>query len=400
MNLDELKDNALRASIIKFDGGINDYKSETIKSAAALMWLILYERNHNSIDIKVHTRILHHLRNVVTGGREPCLDVQHYWSYPILACGIYLAKKTPIIWNELTEEEKAKFNILMTGFAITSNYISNDFNHYRTGLNLKGNVDKHWNPNYKLSLVIPIIISAHYFGGSDELDNLLVNFNYDSFIQQCEAFNFTNITNLWKRESFYREGTLIPGVKEMLSESRNVYIIDKTNIFDGGKGVGALIPYKYNGFKADEYGVVKKLLENCYGGGPVLSVVGDNGDGTYDAYILGGLTSPVEGQEGMFKEFNGVDSFGTRSDAHYCAIDFTMIVFFLATLKEMNIWNETLDVETYQKVCIGNIDLIFKFEKGYLGGSNGKQHISKEHNLFGYLFAKDCWNRYFIINEV
>ena len=381
---------AFNSPTIRYHGSKDEYKPEAMRSSSALMWLILYERQ-NPISSSVHTRILQHLRNVIVGGKEPCIDAQHYWSYPLLTSCICLAKHTPLIWCEFTDEEKEKFDLLMTGFAVISNYISNDKNHYRTGLNLKGNVYKHWNPNYKLSLVAPIIACAHYFGGDDELDDVLVNFDYDTFMQKCHSFGFKNIIDVWGRETTTYNGTVVPGAKEMLTTKGNAYIVERQNVFDGGKGYGALIPYVYAKHRATDYVVVEKLLTDCYSGGEVISRFGDNGDDTYDAYILHGVDSPVQGMDGMFKEFNGVDSLGVRSDAHYCELDFIMVVYLLATLKELGVWDETLDAELYKKVCVGNTDLIFKLEQGYQSCSNGKQHISKENNLYGYEFAKAYW---------
>lgn len=388
----KIKAIAFNAPNVRFSGSDNEYKLDIMRSASALIYLML-EARQKELDSTIHTRIVQNLKNIIIGGKEPCIDAQHYWSYPLVTSCICLAKLTPLIWCEFTDEEKEKFDTLMTGFAVMSNYISNDKNHYKTGLNLKGDVYKHWNPNYKLSLVIPIIACGHYFGGNDELDDILINFDYDEFIAKCTKFGFKNILDLWTRETAIIDNIEVPGVKEMLLNKGNAYVVEKNNVFDGGKGYGVHIPYLYNKARATDYAIVDKLLNECYNGGPVCSQIGDESD--YDAYILGGLISPVEGMTGMFKEFNGVDAYGVRSDAHYCALDFTMVVYMLATLKELGVWDETLDSELYQKICVGNTDLIFKLETGYMSNSNGKQHIVKENNLFGYEFAKDYWLNHF-----
>ena len=66
----------------------------------------------------------------------------------------------------LQDTEKNKIDILMKCLTVITAFISNDENNYRTGVGLRGDVQKNWNPNIRVSLVSPIVFCADYFGGS------------------------------------------------------------------------------------------------------------------------------------------------------------------------------------------------------------------------------------------
>lgn len=384
---------ALETPITRFNGVREESQYRHTQSASALFYLIMYERKNGKVG-PVHTRILQHLRNMIVGGREPCMDCNHYWAYPIIASSIALAKATPSVWEELLEDEIERLDILMEAFTIISNFIANDANKYFTGLALRGDVYKGWNPNYRISLVTPIVMASTYFGGADAVDKLLVEFDYDDFISRLETFGFKNMLDVWTTPDFEHVDEIRPGAKKLLTEGGIAYIRHDSNVFEGGRGVGAKVPFLYNGNRADDVAIVNTLIDYCYSGGPVFSHTEDNGDGTYDAYILDGSESPVEGVEGMMLEFNGNDRQGLRSDAWFCELDFSMLVSVVITLRELGIWNEANFSETYGKMYVGNTDLIYKLEHGYVSHSLGQQHTVFEDNIIGYPMMKELWETY------
>lgn len=385
---------AMNTPILRYSGFKQEMRPEIFQSACALFYLII-EGRKNGFENRVKTRVTQHLRNVIVGGREPCMDCQHYWHYPILAASITLAKNTPEIWNEFAQEEVQKFDTLMECFVYITNFIANDNNEYRTGLKLRGDVYKHWNPNFKISLVSPIVFCSIYFGGSVILDNMLENFDYDRMIAKLEAFGFKNIIEIWSTPDFQHNGQIFAGAKSLMINGGQAYICDQGNVFKGGSGVGVKVPFFYRNYAADDISLVNYLLENCYDGGAVFSHTEDDGTGAYDAYIVDGSISPVEGQLGLMTEFNGTDKDGIRSDGLYCMIDFNMVIAIITALKELGIWSENTYPYTYSLVKVGNTDLIYKLEKGYMSYSLGTQRIIKENNTIGYPMMKEIWQEYF-----
>lgn len=386
---------AYNTKVLRFVGDHGEQTMDKMQSANAFLFLVMDERKYGKRE-PYHKRIVAHLKNILIGGNEPCIDAVQYWSYPAVVCAITLCKHTPEIWIELSENEIARADFLMTAFAVMSNYISNDSNDYRTGIGLKGDVWKERTANFKFPFVTPIVAAVHYFGSADAIDKLLVNFDYDSFIDKAKTFGFTNLIKIWTTPSFEVNGITYPGAKELLTEAGNAFIISATsydngNIYRGGSGLGVKIPYLYQGYRADDIGIVNYLLEYNHSGGAAVSRVGDEGDGMYTCYTIDGSNSSVEGSDGMMIEYNHNDPGGLRSDGHYCAMDFNMEIALLSLVTELGVWSGYDNAEVYNKVYVGNVDHIHKLEVGYYSKRMGMRKVEQEHNLMGYYFTKVIW---------
>lgn len=387
-------ENALNIPILRYSGKQTEMRPNIFQSVSALFYLLINGRK-NGFQNRVKTRVLQHLRNIIVGGREPCVDCQHYWHYPTLAASITLAKNTPEIWEQFSDEEIERFDTLMECFLYITNFIANDQNDYNTGISLRGDVSKRWNPNFKISLISPIIFCSIYFGGSVEVDNMLENFDYDTLLSKLTQFGFRNIIDVWTTPDFKHNGETFPGAKKLLTDGGQAYIKDNGNVFKGGNGVGVKVPFICQNYASDDMGLINYLLKDCYNGGAVFSHTEDDGTGEYDAYIIDGTVSPVEGQLGMFTEFNGKDMDGIRSDAFYCMIDFNMVIAILMTLKELRLWSESLYSHTYSLISVGNTDLVYKLEHGYMSHSLGIQRTIIENDIMGYPMMKEIWETYF-----
>lgn len=385
---------AMNTPLLRYSGYKYEARPEIFRSACALFYLLI-EGRKNGFKSRVKTRALQHLRNVITGGREPCMDCQHYWHYPIVAAAITLAKNTTEIWDELSAEEIARLDILMECFVYITNFIANDKNGYKTGIALRGNVDKNWNPNFRISLIAPIFFSSVYFGGSDVIDGMLEKFDFDRVMSRLEQYGFKNIIEVWSTPDFEYNGQVLPGAKSLMTNGGQAYVRISGNVYKGGSGVGVKEPFLYRGYSADDIGLINVLVENCYSGGAVFSHTEDIGDGTYDAYILDESVSPVESLNGLMLEFNGKDKSGIRSDAWYCMIDFNMVAAILTAIKELGLWSESDYPTLASLIKVGNADLIYKLERGYVSYSNGRQYTVKENNIIGYPMMKDIWTTYF-----
>ena len=64
---------------------------------------------------RLHEGIAHseHLRNVISGGKEPMCSNGPYWAHAILPIGIYMCKIRRQFGTELTAEEVEKLDLLM-----------------------------------------------------------------------------------------------------------------------------------------------------------------------------------------------------------------------------------------------------------------------------------------------
>jgi hypothetical protein len=123
--------------------------------------------------------------------------------------------------------------------ALSSNFMMNDANEYKTGLSRNGNVSKNWSPNFRISLLGPIIAAARYFESEQSLNSLLFNYNYDYFISLMREYGFYNMLTVWERTEETVNGFTVPGVQTVL-DGGPAYIVehvdDYYNLYYGGEG--------------------------------------------------------------------------------------------------------------------------------------------------------------------
>ena len=164
-----------------------------------------------------------------------------------------MAKNSPGIWRELTQEEQQKAGLLMECLAIASNWGHNAGNNYRTGFDLLGNYGKDYNPNFKNASFVNYLNGVMYFG-AEELDEIYVNFDYDSYIARLKKAGFTNILAQWTNEDLFGVsiGEYMTYGGEVLFEQQGV----SSNMIAGttaGSGVGVKVPGPRRIFRAEPF---------------------------------------------------------------------------------------------------------------------------------------------------
>jgi hypothetical protein len=200
---------------------------------------------------------------------------------------------------------------------------------------------------------------------------------------------------LWTTDSpTLDDGTKAPTIKQLMEEGGEAYITDNfDNVLYANSGVGIKQAYSYR----DQIKVlpdVSKLVKFTYNGGEIKSKIDIDEDGTFDAYIADGTTSPEEGKEGMMTEFKqGTGAGAYRSSVRYCAVDFILATSLIATSKAIGYYDlVNQNEELYNKVVNGNNDLFYKAEHGYHGLGLTIRVETREDlcNAFGY----DIWKKY------
>jgi len=317
------------------------------------------------------------IRMLVSGGREPFCANGPYPAHADITNALALAKHTPEIWSQLTDDEIAKVDLLMKSFAISSNWGYNDCNDYKTGLSLMGNFDKLWNPNYRCAGLIPIMNCVIYFGSADEVNEIFTSFDYDTYMDELLDAKFTNIRTTWAKT----------GKDAMENGGDAPYL-------NGGTGAGVKQEFVYNGMPLSDIEGIFEDLVKCAYNGTVASSFGAKGTKAY-AYVLDGAVSPYEGRQGMMFEFNSMDAMGMRSDANYCVMSAGNIIPFLNNLKILRGWDGSTkqQKECEELIYVGTEDLIFKLQHGYRSYSKGIGIDGYENGHYsgGYGFFKDIW---------
>jgi|GEM_PF-2653986 len=405
---------AMAQTLTGYQTAGGDNGGSIFSASSAMLYLALEEHGNPSAG-KIRDQVLAHLRNLVSGGKEPYFDLEPYWNYVTVTAGIAVSRATPTIWDALSADEQARLDCVMRAFAYVLTLGTADANSYTTGPGLTGNFNKGWNPNYRLSNVTPMLFVTSYFGSAEAVNTLLQDFDFDRTMAEFKDFGFTRAYARWSTEPpQLANGKTAPSSKEFMENGGTAYLILRSDSSaqrlgyvagqPAGSGKGVRVEYKYGGYSLSQPDkIFNQLLENCYSGGKVINSYGTYADGSPKAYILNGGSSPVLGLDGMMLEFksgdggDGVHGGDIRSSCSYTSHDFIMVTAALAALRELGIYD--LEAEenaaVFRKVWVGNTDVIYKIETGYMSYSLGKGYESHESANNGYLLWKSWWNHHY-----
>ncbi len=394
----------------------NELQNAPMERAKAVFYLALVAHHdpetRTSGNTLVRERLVAQLRNFSTGGREPNANGSlSGWTHGSIACAITLAKRTPAVWSILTDEEIDRLDWIMRALAIAGHFSFDDDNHYLTGLGYEGNFNKNSNPNYREGYMGVIIAASLYFGPG-ELNEIFLDFDYDTYLAKFTEYGFTNILARWDHDNL---GSIL---------------MDGGPLSFGGKGLGNgagvrnLFTYRGVGLD-DPFGLFKKLADYMYGSDDTASAaVYPVSPLTFDGLTIGGtvysftnstVPSPHFGEPGMALELRAYQGTSQnpspRSSLSYAADGWNNSIATRATLEALGHWQgsgEAIaardDVEVRMRV--GSDDLIFKNVNGFVGwsGSNGgsqnlemkESFTDRTRNLAntGYFYNKDIWLHY------
>jgi hypothetical protein len=302
--------------------------------------------------------------------------------------GCFLLIKNSNLYDQFNAEEKEKIDFIMEVLLYGNVLLTRHGNAYRTGLDLMGNFFKGWGPNFKFSIYPQVVYGLTYFGGEDRANEMLVNFSFDAMLEKMQCLGFNAAYD------FYNARKEI--LKRIFEEGGEVFITNDGNEFYAGTGVGIKHPYKWE-FEYKRLNRTPKVLVKINHPKAVVSKVDVDEDGSFDAYILDGTTSPWEGQDGMFAEFdNGQPGIIGRSSLHYCFIDFMLETALIETCKFAGIWDIDAEGEEDAKslVLVGVNDLLYKAEHGYHSLVGTHRMDMHEMDAFNFIGLKNYWLQY------
>lgn len=382
---------------------------EAMKSATALYYMVLAEHmtpgvtvNVGGVDKKVADVAAAGIIELVSGGNEPRASAGHYWGHGVVASTMVLAKNTESIWNQVVKAGyEDEVDLLMECLAIAANWGYNTQNDYKTGFGLEFTLEKTANPNIRNAYLTCYLSAAIYFDengdmNGEELDEIFLAFNYDSYINRLTAAGFTNIKNAWSTVD--SEGTSIGYYMEN-GGSFSAFFGGEEKSAGTGKGVKLAFNYKDEEISdtyytsADLKEIFINMVKFTYSWA-VVSNFNIPADDSY-AYISGGLTSAWEGQMGMMREFAS----GKRSDAFYCYLGAANIAPLYANMKLLGYWdysNEKLMLQMDNRIYVGTQDLFFKLDNGYHSYTGKQTAFYNENTIVGSggKYVEDIFNNF------
>jgi len=381
------------------DGGFNDNRGEVFEESSSLLYMLLEIRHapcESEFTVKLKAKIVRSMKYFMSEeGVAPMFSLDPHWCYVPLSAFVLLARETPGIWNELTVLEQEKYDFLMMSLAYILSYGTSDKNCYTTGPGFRNPFHKYWNPNYRLSCVLPMIFIGKYLGGAEKMDEILHDFSYDATLARFRAYGWKNAIGEWTVTPPCFEGEQAPSQKETMENGGKTFYVDRDGNQVFGKGAGVRTPYRWYGATSDQIAeIVKNVFEFSYSGGKVISgrICTYNGV-TESAYILDGTKSPYEGLDGMMLELGRENRASTKYGRH----DFVMACATLSVFNELRMYDiETEGAEDglFRKLWVGNMDYLYKIEHGYMSFQNSSNPYNEacyEIDKSAHFLWKSWW---------
>jgi len=267
-----------------------------------------------------------------------------------------LAKNTPEVWSKFSDDEKKKFDTLVKALLVGSAYTSSDETNQpgATVTSIDGStVNRAWGAHYREGMT-GVVIGAVAFLGEKEAEEFLKNYNHAEFSEELQTAGLDNTHFIFTKKAREPESTapapeaIENAVKhyrffgQELTDSMNIYLETTRATYSGIVAAGL-----NNG-------------EGIDGGGKIVS---------------GADKLPNIGKHGQLAPFNGYDATGQASNADAAYTSFrpnTSTQIALIVAGKLDYSNADWKNHVLPAVNIGNEDLFFKLEHGYINFGGGK----------------------------
>jgi hypothetical protein len=314
-------------------------------------------------DQRADYRLLEQIRFSIQAGNEITANGGYCAQHERYITAMYaIARQTPHIWSQLSQDEIQRIDLLMKAGLISSAFTTSDFNPFILNATQEftidgdANLSREWNPNFREGMVGGVLAGIAYFSATGAARDILAKYSHSDFVAELRRLNLTNLT-----ETF--------SWKEVHSES---------GAPTGEQIESAVRGYRHRGLGLDDPMALYRLLTdntfgrlvNCglKGGGGI-----DAGDGGKAGVLLAGCESlPNRGRIGMLKEFDAFDVPGLRSSSLYSYDGFRCNLVNQIVLIVSGLWREgEIANACVDRIRIGAEDLWFKIDHGYANFAKG-----------------------------
>ena len=400
----------------------NDLQNAPMAAAKAIYFMALVAHRDPTATASdgtlVRDRLLSQFRSLITGGREPNANGSlSGWTHGSIAHAFALARHTPLVWTQLTDEERSRIEWLMRAMAIAAHFNFDDDNDYRTGVAYEGNFHKQANPNYR-EAYMGVLIAARLFFGAEELNTIFLSFDYAVYHAQFTEFGFSNVLARWDNAT---NGGLAGGEFGLRSVLENGGKARAGDVALGeGRGVRNRFTYQGVGLE-DPFALFKKLADYMYGPDDTEPGTPWSKDDTVTnelwsqgkrvAWTHADAISPFTGERGMALEFRAHQgsspNLRPRSSLKYVADGWNNSITTRATLQALGFWagsGERIHQrdEIEGRMHVGSEDFLFKAGAGYHAVHGGATlpmlSLSSDGgatlNAHGFDYNREIWQRF------
>lgn len=315
------------------------------------------------------------------------------WTHHVPAHALLLARRTPAVWAQLSDDEKARADLLMQALALAAHFCLDDDNDYYLLLDGYSLFHKSWNPNHVEGYVGAIISASLYFG-PDELNAFFKSFDFDRFVARLEAASFLNIKRCW---------TWNPAIRDLMMNGGSVAVPEKQVLARGvvTRGAGVRNDFTLNGDTLHQPWLLHRAQAVRLFSKAVRTRVNANAEFTSSLMnrVSAATESPWEGQMGMLHEFESTDWDGLRTSLGYAFEGAMIDIPTAVTLKLVGEWRPAEGGDMLERrMGVGMGDMLFKAREGYRSYSQAKPHdYNWEDTLLpmGADFIVGLWQTYF-----
>jgi hypothetical protein len=327
-------------------------------------------------------RLLEQIRHLLVGTNAICANGGYPAQHERHATGMFaIVRQTPRIWGQFTSVEKAKIDLLMKAALVASAFTTSNNNPYilariqQYTLDGDSNLNRDWNPNYREGMIGGMLVGMAYFGGPAAANAILNGYSHADFIAELNANGLSNPYQIF-----------------------NWKTANPTSLAPTGAMIQAAVAnYKYyNSTLTDYMGIYNSLVGDTYGKNVNAGLNGGAGINGAGKIASGAATLPNSGAPGMLKEFESLDGGGPRSSLSYSYDGFRPHLTNQLVLIISGYWPKgtAAAIDAAKRMTIGNTDLWYKLEKGYINYSGGRNQGLSGATFagdFGFAYVSSLW---------
>jgi hypothetical protein len=315
------------------------------------------------------------------------------WTHHVPAHAILLAKRTPDAWSQLSDDERARADLLMQALALAAHFCLDDDNEYYLLLDGWSLFHRSWNPNHVEGYVGAIISASLYFG-PDELNAFFKEFDFDTFVARLDAASFQNIKRCW---------TWNPAIRDLMMRGGEIAVPEKQVLAQGvvTRGAGVRNDFTMDGNPlADAWELHRAQAVRLFSKAVRTRVTATP---EFTSSLMNRASnateSPWEGQMGMLHEFESTDWNGLRTSLGYAFEGVMIDIPTAATLKAVGAWRADRGGDMLERrMGVGMADLRFKAREGYRSYSQATPREywwEKDLEPMGADFIFGIWEAHF-----
>ncbi|MEL6989840.1 MAG: hypothetical protein AAGK97_18675, partial [Bacteroidota bacterium] len=182
---------------VRLAGGIY-----TTKALAYMAMAAFFDSSAQSSNgVLASDRVVAHLNHICGGGEEPTCRGGGLSGHGdgTLALAIAFAKLNPTIWNQFSSDQIYRIDHLLRFLVFAANFSQNfqSANGQARGVLGHQSFLKSNNPNLVVGNVETMLAAYYFYGGRDNVNNVLANFDFDTYMNIADSLGFQNIVRGW-----------------------------------------------------------------------------------------------------------------------------------------------------------------------------------------------------------